>query len=432
MKKKNIKSSAIAILMMFILWSIISAQSPFYLDDWGWGMHKIGKATVGYGGRFIGNFFEMLLAGSHGQLLNGIFKGAILTFICLLVCLISGKISVTRIIIFNTLFLLTSMRIVYESFLWTAGFVNYTLPFVFVLPVVWINQRLKKQHDNKSISIVLKITSLICIFSSGFFLENLSTTMIFYLGTEFILMLIFERKNWLYHILAIVTSILSFVIMMLHSERFTNKEGYSMTSFKSIGDLLQNAKNVHFIIMDNLFHNDVFLLMVLSALFIAFLITVLPKLSNKKQLLLYQLTILQAILVFLCPTYQFILLSPDMINDRVFYPSIIVLILSGLVLFSFVEKAISNKKIMNRFVGFIFVCSLAFPTLFFVDMTKWNIRLNEANEKAISQKTDIDYLQMKPEYHQYYYNDANGPLIGPAWIDAYKTYYKIPEDVTVK
>ncbi|GFH42413.1 hypothetical protein Hs30E_09640 [Lactococcus hodotermopsidis] len=431
-KRSSTQNTIFASVVMFGLWSLVSAQSPFYLDDWGWGMYKLVPATINYGGRFIGNSFEIILASSHNQILNGLFKGAVLTFICLMVCLISGKISLARIVIFNTLFLLTSMRIIYESFIWTAGFVNYTLPFVFVLPVVLINQRLKKQTYSKRIAITLKIISLTCIFASGFFLENLSTTMIFYLGTEFILNLIFERKNRLYSILAIVTSMLSFVIMMLHSERFTNKDGYSMNSFNSIGELIQNAKNVHLIIINDLFHNNTFLFMFISSLFFVFLITVLLKLTDKKERFLYQLTIIQVILIFLCPTYQFIILSPSMINDRVFFPSIIVLILSGLILYNFIEKEVLNQKFLNCFVGFIFVCSLIFPTFFFVDMSKWNVRLNEANEKAITQKMDIDYSGMRPEYHVYYYNDAYGPVIASPWINAYKIYYKIPEEVTIK
>ncbi|GAB2021314.1 hypothetical protein RyT2_03880 [Pseudolactococcus yaeyamensis] len=426
------KTTLFGFILMFISWSLVAMQSPFYLDDWGWGTYKLGKDTVSYGGRFIGNFFEMILAGTHNQILNGLFKGLVLTFICFIICLISGKVDVTRLIVFNTLFLLTSMRIVYESFLWTAGFVNYTLPFALILPVILINQRLKNDNYSKINNNILKFFALVLIFASGFFLENLSTTIVFYLATEFILNWIFYRKNIIYSLLSVVVSILSFGIMMLHSERFTNKDGYSMTSFNSFADLVQNIKNVHFMIIDNLFHNDVFLFMVVSSLFLVFLIRILPKITIKKERLLYHFITAQIILSFLCPAYQLVILSPNVINDRVFFPSTVVLIVSGLVLFSFIESEMPNKKNVNRFIGGIFVCSLAFPTLFFVDMTKWNIKLNDANKKAISRNIDINYSEMKPEYYQYYYFDANGPLIGPAWINSYKTYYKIPEDVTVK
>ena len=141
---------------MLALWSLVLAQSPFMIDDWVWGRYKIGTIPS-YGGRFIGNFFEVLLTASHQQVLTGVFKSLTLAFICLMVCLISGKVNVRRIACFNILFLLMSMSIMNESFIWTAGFVNYVLPFVFVLPVVYINQLLKKQKYSRTLSFNLKI-----------------------------------------------------------------------------------------------------------------------------------------------------------------------------------------------------------------------------------------------------------------------------------
>lgn len=432
MAKRHRHATIVSYSLMFIFWSVIAMQSPFYLDDWGWGTYKIGSETVSYGGRFIGNFFEMILAGSHNQLLNGLFKGLVLTFICFMLCLISGKVNVTRLIVFNSLFLLTSMRIIYESFIWTAGFVNYTLPFVFVLLVIWINQVLKQHKDGNQKFYVFKTMALLLIFASGFFLENLSTTLIFYFGTDLLLNIIFKEKHRIYSLLCVVTSIMSFVIMILHSERFTNKSGYSMTSFHSFGELFKNIKTIHFIIINDLFHNNVFLLMIIAALLSVFLVKILPQLINDKQRQYVLLKLLQIFLTFLCPTYQLIILSSSMINDRVFFPSVIVLILSGLILFEFVEKEIQNQKLFQKCVGVVFIMSLFFPALFFVDMAKWNKKLNLANEKAITQKVDINYSKMRPEYFQYYYFDANGPLISEPWINTYKQYYKIPEEVTIK
>lgn len=425
-------ATIISYILMFVFWSVVVMQSPFYIDDWGWGTLKVGMGTINYGGRFLGNFFEILLAGSHNQLLNGIFKGAILTFICLMACLISGKVTVTRLIVFNSLFLLTSMRIIYESFLWTAGFVNYTLPFAFVLPVIWINQILRKNKNSNQKFYILKVTALLLIFASGLFLENLSTTFFFYLGTELMLSLIFKEKNRIYNLLCFLSSILSLGVMITHSERFTSKSGYSVTSFHSMHELVQNIKSVHFIIIDNLFHNNVFLLMIVSALLAVFLFRILPKVTDHREHLYHSLKVVQTVLVFLCPSYQLVIVPPLQINDRVFFPSVVVLILSGLVLFGFVEREISNQRVFKQFVVAIFVMSLVFPSLFFIDMARWNARINAANERAITQKVDIDYSKMKPEYYQYYYGEASGPLIAPIWTNWYKVYYKIPEEVTIK
>lgn len=429
--KINIMKVLASSLIMIFIWTMIASKSPFYLDDWGWAGQSFAK-NGSYGGRFLGNFAEIILAASHNQLLNGFVKALVLTFICLMLCLISGKISFTRIIVFNSFFLLTSMRIVYESFLWTAGFVNYTLPFVFVLPVILINQNLKKKNFRPAVSILLKSISLICIFASGFFLENLSTTVIVYLILELVLNFIFYKKNWVYHIIALLTSVASFVTMMLHSERFINKDGYGRTSFHSLQELIHNIKEIHLLIVNNLFHNNVFLLVIIAFLFGLSLVLVLPKMADKKEKWLYYLTSLQFFLLFLCPTYQLVIVNPNVINARIFYPSIIVLIMAGMILFASLEERVSNKSTLRYFTVLIFILSLVFPSLFFADMANWNKQIQTANEQAIAKKIEIDYSQMKPKYHEYYYYDANGPLIGQNWIDAYKVYYNIPKEVNIK
>lgn len=414
---------------MFISWTIILSHSPFYLDDWGWGMVKIGSASD-YGGRFIGNFFEIILAASHNQVFNGVFKSLVLTFICIMVCLISRRVNVSRILLFNSLFLLSNMSIIYQSFIWTAGFVNYTLPFVFVLPVVLINQKLKKQNYTKQYTIIIQLISLICIFASGFFLENLSTTMIFYLGTELILNIILKQKK-IYSLLAVITSIVSFRIMMQYSIRFTiNDSGYTIPSFNSFSDLIENIRDVNTIIITNLFHNNIYLLVLIAVLFITFII-IFIKLKTKKNKITI-IYIIQTILISLCPTYQLIILRPILLNDRLFFPSVMILIVSGMILYGFIENNIANKKTLKKIVGFIFICSLIFPTLFFIDMAKWNDNIHSANEKAIISATDIEYSKIKPQYHTYYYSDANGPLLGQIWIKHYKIYYNIPNEVNIK
>lgn len=427
---KNINPYILFTIMgMFISWAIILSQSPFYLDDWVWG----GLNNIGYGGRFIGNFFEIILAGSHNQIYNGIFKSSVLTFICIIICLISKKINVSRIILFNSLFLLVNMSIIYESFIWTAGFVNYTLPFVFVLPVVLINQKLKRQNYDKYFTIIMQLISLMCIFASGFFLENVSTTMIFYLGTELILNIILKRKNLIYSLIAVITSIASFRIMMQHSERFAvNAVGYTIPSFSSFSDLIQNIKVVNIIIMNNLFYDNIFFLAVITVLFVVFIMVVLIKLKTKKEQNNYYIHIIQTLLIILCPSYQLLILHSEVIRYRVFFPSIMVLIVSGMLLFGFIENNIVNKKTLKKFVGLIFICSLIFPTLFFIDMAKWNDNIHSANEKAITQQIDIEYLKIKPQYHNNYYCDANGPLLALDWIKAYKMYYNIPNEVNIK
>lgn len=431
-KKNNIKVGS-AFVIMLALWSLVLAQSPFMIDDWVWGRYKIGTIPS-YGGRFIGNFFEVLLTASHQQVLTGVSKSLTLAFICLMVCLISGKVNVRRIACFNILFLLMSMSIMNESFIWTAGFVNYVLPFVFVLPVVYINQLLKKQKYSRTLSFNLKIISLICIFLSGFFLENLSTTFIFYLGTELVLNAIFYRKNWIYGILSLLTSIGSFIIMILHSDRFTNKAsgGYSKTTFKTFDEFYQNFKAVQLVIKTSVFHNNKLLLILVSLFFVLFVATVLIKLNNKKEAWLYCLTILQAILVFLCPTYQLVILAPNLISNRMFFPSIMVLILIGCILFAFIEENAKNKMVVNVIVACLLIGSSVFPTLVFVDMAKWNTNINRANQQAITHQTTINYSQIKPKYHQYYYCDANGPMIGANWMMVYQEYYGIPKNVNIK
>jgi len=416
-------------IVMFISWTIILSHSPFYLDDWSWGKWLIGS-TSDYGGRFIGNFFEIILAASHNQVFNGVFKSLVLTFICIMVCLISRKVNVSRILLFNSLFLLSNMSIIYQSFIWTAGFVNYTLPFVFVLPVVLINQKLKKQNYTKQYTIIIQLISLICIFASGFFLETLSTTMIFYLGTELILNIyIYKTKKIIYSLLAVITSIVSFRIMMQYSERFTiNSSGYTIPSFNSFSDLIENIRDVNTIIIINLFHN-IFILVLIAVLFITFIIILLKLKTKKNKTTIY---IIQTILISLCPTYQLIILRPNLIYDRLFFPSVMILIVSGMILYGFIENNIANKKTLKKFVGFIFICSLIFPTLFFIDMAKWNDNIHSANEKAIIQQTDIEYSKIKPQYHTYYYSDANGPLLGQNWIKQYKIYYNIPNEVNIK
>jgi hypothetical protein len=423
----------ITIMGMFISWAIILSQSPFYLDDWSWGTCKLNIVNIGYAGRFIGNFFEIILAGSHNQIFNGIFKSSVLTFLCIIICLISNKINVSRIILFNSLFLLVNMSILYESLVFSPGFSNYTLPFVFVLPVVLINQKLKRQKYVSYFTIIMQLISLMCIFASGFFLENISTTMIFYLGTELILNIILKRKNLIYSLIAVITSIASFRMMMLHSERFAvNAVGYRIPSFSSFSDLIQNIKVVNIIIMNNLFHDNIFFLVVITVLFVAFIMVVVLRLKTKKEQNNYYIHIIQTLLIILCPTYQLIFLSPNLIYHRMFYISIMVLIVSGMLLFGFIENNIVNKKHLKKFVGLIFIYSLIFSTPFFIDMAKWNDNIHKANEKAITQQIDIEYSKIKPVYHAYYCLDANGPLLYPAWLEAYKKYYNIPNEVNIK
>lgn len=431
-KKSNVKIVS-AFFIMMALWALVLVQSPFMIDDWGWGQYKLGTLPS-YGGRFMGNFFEVLLTAPHQQVLTGVFKSVTLAFICLMACLISGKVNVRRILCFNSLFLLTSMRIVNESLIWTAGFANYLLPFVFVLPVVYINQLLKSQKYSRVLSINLKVTSLVCIFLSGFFLENLSTTLIFYLGTELVLNAIFYRKNWLYGILSLLTSIGSFIIMILHSDRFTNKAagGYSKKTFKSFDEFYQNIKAVQAIIKTDLFQHNKILLILISLLFVLFVALTLTRLKSKKEIGLYDLTILQVILIFLFPTYQFVVLPTNLISNRMFFPSVMVLILVGLLMFGFIEEKIKNTMVVNLLVICCLIGSMVFPTIVFIDMAKWNASLTRANQRAIAYQTPINYSEMKPKYHQYYYCDAAGPLIGPSWTTAYRNYYNIPKNVEIK
>ncbi|MGO2298687.1 DUF6056 family protein, partial [Pseudolactococcus laudensis] len=345
-----------------------------------------------------------------------------------------GALNIKRIAVFNILFLLMSMTIMNESVIWTAGFVNYTLPFVFVLPVVYIDQLLKKQNYSPRLLTSFKLVSLICIFLSGFFLENLSTTVIFYLFTELIINAIFYRKDWLYRISALLVSIVSFGIMVVHSDRFTSNAagGYNRTTFKTLSELVQNIKAVQEIIKNFVFKNNMYMILLVVILFILFAGLVLSRLQTKKDKWLYGLVIFQATLIFLCPTYQLVILTPNLISNRMFFPSIMILILIGVIMYGLVEDKLKHTLPASIIVSSLLIVSAIFPMLVFVDMAKWNANLNRANEAAISQRTAIEYTKMKPKYHKYYYCDAQGPMIGANWTIVYMEYYGIPKDVPIR
>ncbi|MBS7577285.1 MULTISPECIES: DUF6056 family protein [unclassified Enterococcus] len=424
------KIAPFGLIVMFIIWSIIASQSPFYIDDWNW---AYGGSGISYGGRFIGNFFSVILNATHNQIIVGIFKSFILTLICFFVCMLTGKVKLSRIIVFNVLFLLMNMKIVYESFLWTSGFVNYLLPFVFVLPVVIINIKLKNDNNNKNNNLQLKAISLICIFASTFFLENLSITMIIYLFTELILNLFSKKKEILYGLIAFLTSIISFMIMILNSERFSNNNsGYSVSIFHNLGELLDNAYQVHLKIVSLFFHENVFFWILFFVILTAFLAIVLPKYDFEKNKWYYILLALQGVVIVLCPTYQFIVLNINLINPRVLFPSFMILIIIAMLCFGKIEDNFDNAKIINVSLVALLIISMIFPTLFFVDMAGWNRRINQANQNAITSKSDINYSGIRPQYAQYYYCTANGPLIGSSWSTSYKDYYGIPQDVVIK
>ena len=423
------KIAPFGLIVMFMIWSIIASQSPFYIDDWNW---AYGGSGISYGGRFIGNFFSVILNATHNQIIVGIFKSFILTLICFFVCMLTGKVKLSRIVVFNILFLLMNMKIVYESFLWTSGFVNYLLPFVFVLPVVIINIKLK--NDNKkNNNLLLKGISLFCIFASTFFLENLAITMIIYLFTELILNLFSKKKEILYGLTAFLTSIISFMIMMLNSERFSdNNSGYSVSTFHNLNELLDNIYQVHFKIVSLFFHENIFFWLLVFVIITAFLTIVLPKYDFEKNKWYYILFSVQGIILVLSPTYQFIILDVNLINPRVLFPSFMVLIIIAMLCFGKIEDNFDNAKIINLSLVALLIISMIFPTLFFVDMASWNKRINQANQNAVIHKTDINYSGIRPQYAQYYYCTAYGPLIDPSWSTSYKTYYGIPQDVVIK
>lgn len=172
-------------IAIFYFW--MAAQIPYTHDDWDWGLdiglHQLLYATVN--SRYVGNFFEVVM--TRSELLKTIIMGTSYFLIPFLLSWIatqpSNRNKHVRLFYFllcNLLLLTINRNIWRQTYGWIAGFANFGISVVFMIP--WLYE-IFHLFDDKSANRNVSFSHLIFLFltsvASQLFLENLAIFNVF-------------------------------------------------------------------------------------------------------------------------------------------------------------------------------------------------------------------------------------------------------------
>ncbi len=123
------------LLATFAALTALCALFPFSVDDWYWGSYasdkRIATFFAGYNGRYFSNLFCVVL--TRVPLLHAPVVAAVLAGIALCVQKLVGRRDTSMFWLCLLLVFLVPTAVFAQGVVWTSGFVNYTLPALFIL-----------------------------------------------------------------------------------------------------------------------------------------------------------------------------------------------------------------------------------------------------------------------------------------------------------
>ena len=197
--KKHYKVCVYAIFAVFYFW--LAAQIPYTHDDWDWGL-PVGLQqllTANLNGRYVGNFFEVVM--TRSEILKTVIIGG---GFCLLPIIIAAiafhraedslqKDRTVGFILCNVLLLSMDRSVWQQTYGWIAGYANFGLSSVFLMLVMWKFLRVFDTTPSAPPSSVPRSAALFLICLAGqLFIENIS---IFVFLCSIVINLIYWHKT---------------------------------------------------------------------------------------------------------------------------------------------------------------------------------------------------------------------------------------------
>jgi hypothetical protein len=447
---KKHKAYSISLSLTAFFWGILGSFSPWYIDDWTWGTKVVTpKTIIGNDARIFGNLIEVLQAGSHSVIVIGLIHAFVFFAVTLFVTKIVRSQKPSTVILFNILLLLLNKNVFFEVIIWNAGFANYFIPFVFILPVIWkLQSQSNTNHEIKEYQYFLYGA---LAFVSVFFLENLSIAFLLFLGGSFVIAIKKKNKHCLSGIL-LGTDFVAFLAMYLLSSTSKADGGsYNTSLLKSFTDghlkealhqILDNAKHLKdqfilFTLSENLF----FITFVVIAL-IGYLILVAYKrislqlISNSVK---FSFASLSLGAISLAPL---IIIPSPTVNCRVFFPFIMVEVIFVVYLYSrFIEVyfEILRERLEKRTKLLLYSVLVLSSSLGLVNQLPmymsaydWQSDIYSQVDAVKNGSESIVYYHT-PAHAKYWYYGGGAALQyeGSGWSEAFKRYYSLPNTTKI-
>lgn len=341
-KIKSIKINKIY-MFLFLFLLVLCFMFPYTNDDWTWGtsmgLNLFFSGFDNYNGRWVGNILALIL--TRSILLRTITMAFVLTGIIVLISKITNQKNTTIPLI--AIFLILGMKssIWAQGFVWTSGFVNYTVSIFLILIYFYLNRKLFSQEEVK-FSFKSLFPLLLLGFSVSLIMENITIYNLLLAIFVIVFTYIKQKKIYASQISYFIGSILGTILMFSNSAYasiLNNSDPYRSVANNG---LMENAINNYFgIISTHLLFQNIILITFISIILL--LIAKKVKKHNKFQKII-------CLFIFFYPLYSIL---------NTIFPSWQILL--------------NYTKYFNGLITFLYaICLFIFPFLFIKDKNKKN------------------------------------------------------------
>lgn len=158
----------------FLVWAIFVALIPYTLDDWTWGSEvgdkRLANWFEGYSGRYLGNLIELAL--TRSQFLRIVMTASFITAIPVMIQKLTGHKS--NYVVALLLILVMPLDLWKMTIAWTAGFSNYITSVVGMLAVFFYLWRVLEGTYEKQQKIKMAVVMLILGIANTLIVEHMT------------------------------------------------------------------------------------------------------------------------------------------------------------------------------------------------------------------------------------------------------------------
>lgn len=429
------KPSLIALASFFLLYFIFGSVTPFRIDDFAWALNY--QTNYDEAGRLFANFIEFAFVSLRINFVAASLIAILWTSMIVSFCFIFRRFDANFILFTNSLIFLISYQIWNQSFGWYATFAVYVVPWATFLPVV--AKVFEPDSSCKTRGIKDYCLYAFLTFISMLCLENFSTTAVIFAFA----ILIFFRKNKLrsrFNIVIFSAAVVGFVTMLLNNQRIAGDvNGYKRTHFSSAHDVFEHIGwlNRYFFMQVLRLNFPLLIIMILLVLLIVAMRVFAPQLFDKSQFSKNLRIFVALLLLSYCSVLPLIEFNgAGYIGiDRVFFPSIMIIILGIFHLYCSACQTLSalSKKFTSANAActlLIFILSIIHIAPVYFDYYTYNSVRDEETAKVKSgQSTEL--LLREPKMAKYWIYGGKDALDNSFRIRTFFEFYNLPLSTTL-
>lgn len=285
-RNRYLKSGQTCILfcaVLFAAFAVLAYLFPYSGDDWAWGseigLERLESGFDGYNGRYLGNL--LVLALTRRKFLQTLTVAASTLCLCVMPAVYCSSLKISLLSFSALLIFLIPKQVFVQSVVWTAGFSNYIPPILLVFAYFLIirNTFGEKPVYKKYIPIMTFLLGFACTL----FMENVT---LYAVVISFLIALytrIKHGKLFLSHIANLVGCVLGAAIMFSNSAYsgvLAQKDRYRSTAMSE--GFMPTLKGHLETIINQLFVNNIPLIIIISVLCVILAVSFLKKNENAK------------------------------------------------------------------------------------------------------------------------------------------------------